>query len=380
MNAHDDTLISADSHVTEPPDLWKARIDKAFRDRAPRYDHDASRGGLLFLVDGQLPKRVNVNIAVGQKPEHYEEFFKKGLESARPGGWDPVERLKDMDVDGIEAAVLYTSQGFGLFALDDAAYQRACFRAYNDWLAEYCSEASRRLYGIAMVSLFDIDDAISELRRCRKNGHCGAMIWGSPPEDLPFDDARYEPFWSEAEALEMPLSLHIATGGDRTARETARSEVAYWKKLGKLISLPSEVQRTLTTLIFSGVLERHPSLRLVSAEYDMGWVPYFLQYADRLYRRWSPMLGLRLPMSPSEYFLRQVSLTFIREPVGMKMVAGGLIPAGNVLWCDDYPHGASTWPDSRGVIAETMGDLNESDRRKIVCDNASSLYGIALSD
>ena len=207
-------LISADSHVTEPPDLWETRIDKAFRDRAPRYAHDESQGGLLFLIDGQLPKPVNVNIAVGQRPEDYSEFFKKGLESARPGGWDPLARLDDMDTDGIEAAVLYTSQGFRLFALDDSAYQEACFRAYNDWLAEYCSQAPRRLFGIAMVSLFDIDHGIAELRRCRKLGHRGAMIWGVPPEDLPFADARYEPFWSEAAALAMPLSLHIATGGD----------------------------------------------------------------------------------------------------------------------------------------------------------------------
>ena len=376
MDPAADNLISADSHVTEPPDLWVSRIDEAFRDRAPHYAHDASGGGLLFLIDGQVPKPVNANIAVGQRPEDYREFFKKGLDAARPGGWDPVERLKDMDVDGIESAVLYTSQGFRLFALDDPPYQEACFRAYNDWLAEYCKEAPHRLFGIAMVSLFDIDHAVAEIRRCRTMGLRGAMIWGVPPEELPFDDARYEPFWSEAEALAMPLSLHIATGGDRPARETARTETAYWTRLGKLVALPAEIQCTLTTLIFSGVLERHPHLRLVSAEYDMGWVPYYLQYADRLYRRWSPMLDLSLPMQPSEYFLRQVSLTFIREPIGMKMVAGGLLPADNVMWCDDYPHGASTWPDSRGVIAETMGDLNEADRRKIVRDNASKLYGI----
>lgn len=178
---------------------------------------------------------------MGQRPEDYREFFKKGIDAARPGGWDPVERLKDMDADGVEAAVLYTSQGFRLFALDDPPYQEACFRAYNDWLAEYCKEAPHRLFGIAMVSLFDIDHAVAEIRRCREMGLRGAMIWGVPPEELPFDDARYEPFWSEAEALAMPLSLHIATGGDRPARETARTETAYWTKLGKLVSLPAEI-------------------------------------------------------------------------------------------------------------------------------------------
>ena len=114
----------------------------------------------------------------------------------------------------------------------------------------------------------------------------------------------------------------------------------------------------------------------MTAEYDLGWVPYYLQYAYRLYRRWSPMLDLNLPMLPSEYFLRQVSMTFIREPIGMKMVAAGLLPGENVMWCDDYPHGASTWPNSREVIAETMGELDETDRGKIIRHNASRLYGI----
>ena len=246
-------------------------------------------------------------------------------------------------------------------------------------MAEHCRHAPNRLIGIALISLFEIDAAVAELRRCHRMGLRGAMIWGTPPEDMPFDSPRYEPLWSEAEALGCPLSLHIASGGNRTARAKAQSNEPYWRNLDALISLPSEVQCTMTTLIFSGVMERHPDLTFVSAEYDMGWVPYYLQNVDHLYKRWPPMLGLDLALLPSEYFLRQVRLTFIREPIGLRMVGAGLLSADTVMWCDDYPHGASTWPKSREVIDATMAGLALDAKRKIICDNAAGLYGIDLA-
>ena len=379
MAAAKKLIVSSDSHVTEPADLWETRIDRRFREQAPRYAYDEAEGRLNFVVDGQVPRQVSPNIMAGQRPEDYAEFFKRGLEAARPGGWDTAARLADMDTDGIHAAINYTSQGFSLFQIADAGYQEACFRAYNDWLAEYCGAAPKRLFGIALVSLFDIDGAVAELERCRKLGLSGAMIWGAPPEALPFGSDRYEPLWAAAADLAMPLSLHIATGGDRKALDGAADPEPYWRDMGALIALPAEVQRALVALLFSGVMERHPGLRFVSAEYDIGWIPYFLQNADALYKRWAPVAGFHLAMPPSAYFRRQVRSTFIREPVGLGMVAAGLVDADCVMWCDDYPHGASTWPKSREVIAETMAGLTVADRRKIVCDNAIALYGIDLA-
>lgn len=379
MAAAGEFIVSSDSHVTEPADLWETRIDRRFRERAPGYVYDQAEERLTFVVDGQVPRQVSTNISAGQKPEDYAAFFKKGLDAARPGGWDTAARLADMDADGIDAAINYTSQGFSLFQIADAGYQEACFRAYNDWLAEYCSGAPGRLFGIALVSLFDIDGAVAELRRCHRLGLSGAMIWGAPPEAMPFGSDRYEPFWAEAEALAMPLSLHIATGGNRAALDGAADPEPYWRNMEGLIALPAEIQRSLVTLLFSGVMERYPGLRFVSAEYDIGWIPYFLQNADALYKRWAPLAGFHLEMPPSAYFRRQVRSTFIREPVGLAMVAAGLVDSDCVMWCDDYPHGASTWPRSQEVIAETMAGLTAGDRQKIVCDNAMALYGIDLA-
>ena len=113
-------------------------------------------------------------------------FLEAGLENAPAGGWNPAERLKDMELDGIDAAVLYTTMGFVLFWLEDADFQHDCFRVYNDWLAGFCRHAPARLAGLALISLFDIDRASRELQRCAKMGLKGALIWAAPPEDRPY--------------------------------------------------------------------------------------------------------------------------------------------------------------------------------------------------
>ena len=279
-----------------------------------------------------------------------------------------------MDADGIAGAVLYTSQGLSLFKIEESAYQAACFRAYNDWMAEYCSHCPSRLAGIALISLFDVASAVTELESCHALGLRGAMIWGRPPENLPFSSQRYEPFWQMAGELQMPLSLHIGSGGDQGARARSESDKPYWHNMDSLVSLPSEVQCALTTLTFSGVLERHPGLTLISAEYDIGWMPYFLQNLDRLYQRWSPMLGLNLALAPSQYVKRQVRMTFIRDRVGLGMINAGLLSPDTAMWCDDYPHGASTFPESQRFVDETMAELSDVNRQKVVYHNAAALY------
>ena len=139
-------LVSADSHVNEPPDLWQQRIDRAFRDRTPRVV-DAPPGrppGSYLVLEGIPPVHLSQGLGAGKKPEELATFFQNSsYKDARRGGWDPAERLKDMEIDGVGAEVIYTTLGFRQFWLKDAVLQRACFRAYNDWLAEYCSPASR---------------------------------------------------------------------------------------------------------------------------------------------------------------------------------------------------------------------------------------------
>jgi hypothetical protein len=172
-------LVSADSHVNEPAELWVERIDRKFRDRAPRIvDNIPGRPPGSYLVLEDIPPvHVSQGLGAGKTAEELPKFFQTSTyRDARRGGWDPAERLKDMELDGVEGEVPYTTLGFRQFWLKDAELQCACFRVYNGWLAEYCAYAPRQLTGLALISLYDIDEAVKELRLCRKQGLKGAMI------------------------------------------------------------------------------------------------------------------------------------------------------------------------------------------------------------
>ena len=374
-------LVSADSHVNEPGDLWVERIEKEFLDRAPRVvDNLPDRQpGSYLVVEGIPPIHLTQGLGAGKKGEELVKFFQQSTyKDARQGGWDPAARLIDMASDGVEAEVIYTTLGFRQFWLKDAALQRACFRAYNNWLAEYCSYAPKQLFGLALISLYDIDTAVAELRRCRDMGLKGAMIWASPPEDQPSSAPLYDPFWAAAQDLHMPLSLHAITGmgPESQATRAMGREIEPIDRYIRGVTQADEVKRSLTVFIFSGVLERFPHLKLVSAENNVGWLPYVIQRWDQSFSGGRSMYSTPLKLKPSEYFHRQVYATFIDDPLGVQNRAQ--IGIENIMWSSDYPHTASTWPHSREFIARDFTAVAADEKRKIVRQNAIDLYDLGL--
>ncbi len=369
-------LISADSHVNEPGDLWVQRIDKQFRDRAPRVVENppGQRPGAYFTLEGIPLIHLAQGMGAGKKPEELPQFFQTSTyKDRRPGGWDPAERVKDMDLDGVETDVIYTTLGFRQFWLTDPALQRACFRVYNDWLAEYCAYVPKRLVGLALISLYDVDEGVKELRRCANRGLKGALIWASPPEDRPYSSPEYDAFWAAAQELGMPISLHSITGMG------AESRLAIKQPLDRYVRstvLCHEVQRTLVVFIFSGVLERFPDLKLVSAENEVGWLPFFLQKLDQAQEEYRYLYPAPLTLRPTDYFRRQVFATFIDDPVGV--ATREFVGAANIMWSSDYPHTVSTWPNSRAVLKRDFKNVPENEKRMIVRENVARLYHLDL--
>ncbi|MGH8066848.1 MAG: amidohydrolase family protein [Candidatus Entotheonellia bacterium] len=375
-------LVSADSHVNEPGDLWVERMDKVFRDRAPRVvDNLPGRQPGSYLVLEDIPPiHLTQGLGAGKKPEELPTFFQQTTyKDARRGGWDPAERLKDMELDGVEAEVIYTTLGFRQFWFKDSALQQACFRAYNDWLAEYCAYAPTQLAGLALISLYDIEEAVKELRRCRQIGLKGAMIWASPPEDRPYSAPLYDPFWAAAQDLHMPLSLHAITGmgPESQATRAMGREIQPVDRYLRAVTGADEVKRTLTVFIFSGVLERFPGLKLVSAENNVGWLPFVIQRWDQAHATSRYMQTTPLTLRPSEYFQRQVYATFIDDAVGVEN--RHQIGIDNIMWSSDYPHTASTWPHSRDIIARDFKAAPEAEKWKIVRENVIELYDLDLN-
>jgi predicted TIM-barrel fold metal-dependent hydrolase len=365
-------IIDADAHMLEPPGLWTEGLAKRFRDRAPRIIKDpGARKGLFFTCEQLPPLRISGAFAAGKTFD--KKFLEAGLDSAPAGGWDPAARLKDMELDGVEAAVLYTTMGFVLFWIEDAQFQEDCFRVYNDWLAEFCSYAPSRFAGLAMISLFDVDRARRELERCAKMGLKGALIWAAPPEDRSYTQHAYDPFWATAQELRMPLSLHTLTGRTKTAQQ---DESDIGELYARMVIRTQEAQHSICSMIFGGVFERFPELKIVSAENDIAWVPHLLERADKYYRRFKQGYGTLLSLKPSEYFRRQVFATFIDDPLGLKIYS--FLGADNFMWSTDYPHQAATWPHTMEVLARDFAPLPEADRRKIVRENCARVYGFSL--
>ena len=364
-------VLSSDSHVFEPPDLWTTRIDAAFRHRAPRMQR-IDGADQLVVEEHQILSGIGLISNAGARFEAPETISGQGrFEDVPRGGFDPDQHLRDMQLDGVAGEVLYPSQGLFYFKVVDTPLMSAIFRAYNDWLAEFCSADRTRLKGIAMINLDDVRDGIEELERAATLGLSGAMIAEYPLEDRRYDQPEYEPFWAAAQALDMPLSLHTATrrqgkirgAGERTLRDaSSRATKAF---------APAT---SLCDMIFSGVFERHPTLKLAIVEFELAWAPHLLSTMDYTYRERheEALYRFRDGMLPSDFFHRNVFLSFQEDAIGIRL--RDVIGVGNMMWGSDYPHSESTFPQSRKILAEILAGVPEDEQAQIIGGNTARLY------
>jgi predicted TIM-barrel fold metal-dependent hydrolase len=369
----EELIISSDSHVIEPPDLWEKGMPASLRERAPKIYFSEDRDAWMFGAPGVQEQAVGALFMAGNKAEDRERFRREGFKLARPGGWDPIARKADMATDGVCAEVLYPSLGLGLYCIEDAAFQEALFRTYNDWMIDYCSKVPDRLYAIALISMYNVDHAIAEMERCKKAGMVGTMIWQVPDAKLPFTADHYERFWAASAANEMPVHLHILTGfGDSMHRQTAQGIQRC--RIG--VEQTREIETALFDIIFSGVLQRYPKLKIVSVENEVGWMPFWIGQCDKGFKRHRHAQKLPIDKLPSEYFYSQIFSTFFNDYVGGKMFSWW--GADNCMWSNDYPHQNSTWPNSRQVIERDMVDVKPEVRRKLLFTNCEKLYNLKV--
>jgi predicted TIM-barrel fold metal-dependent hydrolase len=371
-----DLVLSSDSHVFEPPDLWATRIDRAFRDRAPRIVR-IDGADEIVVETGQILAGIGLILNAGARFEAPETITGRGvLEEVPRGGWDPAQHLVDMRLDGVAGEVIYPSQGLFYFRVKDTPLMSAIFRAYNDWLADFCATDPARLKGIAMVNVDDVGDGVAELERCARKGFAGAMITEFPHEHRRYDHPDYEPFWAAAEDLGMPLSLHTATrregkirgAGPKTLRDaTSRSTKAFYPAM------------SLCDMIFSGVFERHPRLMLAIVEFELSWVPNILAAMDYTYRERveEAIHRFKGDVRPSDFFHRNVVLSFQEDAIGIRL--RDVIGVDSMMWGSDYPHSESTFPQSRKILSEILAGVPEHEQAKIVGGNTARVYGFDVA-
>ena len=368
----DGMILSSDSHVFEPPDLWLNRIDAQFRDRAPH----------IQRIDGVDQLVVEGNRAIAgiglisnagarfEAPETIRDHAT--FDDVHVGGYDPDQHLSDMRLDGVSGEVLYPSQGLFYYKVEDGLLFSAICRAYNDWLADFCSTDPQRLKGIAMLNVDDVGDAVGEMSRCADKGFCGAMITEYPAEARRYDHADYEPLWAASADLNMPISLHTATRRQGINAGVIERSVRDATRRATKVFLPA---MSMCDMIFSGVFERHPKLKLAIVEYELAWVPHMLATMDYGYRERHDEATYRFKndMKPSDFFAQNVYLSFQEDDIGIRL--RDRIGVERMMWGSDYPHSESTFPRSREILDDILSDVPGEERQQILCDTTAELYG-----
>ncbi len=365
-------VISSDSHVFEPPSLWTERIDPEFRDRAPRMERVGDADHLIVEKD-QMVAGIGLISNAGARFDNPEQISAHGrFEDVHVGGYDPAQHIRDMKIDSVSGELLYPSQGLFYFKVADSRLMSAIFRAYNDWLAEFCSFNPARLKGVAMINLDDVAEGVAELQRCANMGMAAAMITEYPQEDRRYDSPEYEPFWAAAQDLDMPISLHTATRREGRSRGAGAKSVRDASGRATKVFYPAT---SMCDIIFSGVFERYPKFKLAIVEFELSWVPYLLDSMDYTYveRQEEALYRFRGNVRPSDFFRNNVYLSFQEDAVGIRL--RDIIGVDRLMWGSDYPHSESTFPRSREVLSEILEGVPEAEQASIVGGAAAALYG-----
>ncbi len=357
-------VISGDSHVNEPPNVFQERLPEPLRDIGPKIVA-CDDGGEGWTWEGRKPASFGLNALAGKTFEH---AVNAGLKFAdiRPGNYEPNEFLNDQDLDGVDGSILFPGTAMGFVGIQNKELRVECMKAYNDWIIDdFCSADLRRLFALAMLPVDDeVELAVAEMERSVKKGHRGAIIPTWP--EVQYDDPRYEPLWTAAERLDIPLFFHRAIGrGFGSDNTNVRPFVA------RIVWMWFACIPALTTLIFSGVFSRHPRLTVIAGEENFGWMPFWSEQADDQFRRQKSWSNLTFEEYPSAYIKRQVGTTFLEDHAGVRVL--DLCPVDNLLWSSDYPHSTTLWPNSRDFIGSMLGNVDEKMRRKLLAGNAMRL-------
>ncbi|HXW83602.1 MAG TPA: amidohydrolase family protein [Candidatus Binataceae bacterium] len=377
-------VVDSDTHLTEPHDLWTSRAPAKWKDKVPQVrDVD---GKPRWIVNGDKVMGVATGACVvrndGSKI-HGWGFMNCTMDDIHPASFNVKERVKFMDQAGIWAQILYPNfLGFGgqtAKRLDDDI-KLVTFQIYNDAMAEFQQESGNRIFPMAMLPWWNIADAAAEARRCHQMGLRGVNTNSScHKHGLPdLGQREWDPLWETCCDLNLPVNFHIGSGEDDFLSKTPwPSQTADQKlALGSTMAFVGNAN-VISNLLYSGVLERFPRLKLSSVESGAGWIPFVLEALDyELEEATGDAAGL-LSMKPSEYFRRQIYACFWFEQKGLAAALDAIGP-DNLMFETDFPHPTCLYPEPLGQAAEVLDRLTPEVRRKIMSENAARLYSLPI--
>ena len=352
-------LVSADSHVNEPPEMFGERLDARFRDRAPRVE--TVDGVESLVMEGLRPRKL---------PKGRDVLTGEALERAQAGGWEPALRIRDQDRDGVSGEVVFPTLALqACFMAPDAALQMALAQAYNSWVAEVFAGHPDRFAPAAVIPMLDVETACAEAARAVKLGLRTLFL----PARLAvgaYNAPGYDRFWALAEETGLPLTFHAGTGHEPRIERGAGGAV-----INYLLGSQADGAHVVCYFAASGILDRFPRLHVVTVETGSAWLAWVMTQMDEIYEKHHMWAQPKLSMKPSELCRRQVHVTFQNDPVGVHNRTFTGVEA--LLWGSDYPHPEGTWPRSREYVAEQLKDVAEDERRAMAGGTAARLFGFA---
>jgi predicted TIM-barrel fold metal-dependent hydrolase len=366
--------IDADGHVIEPADLWQRELPPSLRERgfAVRWNPDTCQEEVH--LDGKVLLPFGI-VGVGLAGRPFDDIG-KGVRYSElhPGGSDPRQRLRDLDAERIDTAVLYPSIGLFLEAVEAPALAEACCRVYNDWLADYCRTDPERLIGIAGVPMQDVDAAVREMRRAVSElGMKGVFIRPNPCKGRSLHNPYFDPFWAACAEAGVPVGLHPSGAGDLPGTMQGLPIDAPIMGHPSIFFIDDYIG--FSQLVCGGVLERHPKLTVVVLEAGGGWLGHWFDRFDHFAHVYGWMAP-ELTLKPSEYFKRQCFISFDPDESTLPLLAP-VIGEDRIVWASDYPHLDATFPGVVDELEEHLEKLAPAARDKVRGGNAARLYGLA---
>ena len=368
-------VISADGHVEVPPEAWVKYVPSQHKDRAPRLIK-LPQGGEGWVVEGMPMLHNGQNISGGKPIKFRNDSYYNPDGSPAAGAGPAQQRLREQDLDGVDAEVLYPPV-FATRFIEGIADKRAYLsmvQAYNTFLGqEYCAVAPDRLIGNGVIPITGIDDAVAEMKRCQELGLRSVSLHefpngggGPAPED--------DRFWETALDIGMRISPHKTFGSEPKARVsmgegTGNADFSWAMAKALDTSLYPIVQ-----MMLAGVFERFPELRLYFAETHAGWIPYDFFKLDDYYSIYKPWFGEQLKRPPTDYIRQHCLFSFIRDPIAMKL--RDFLPWENLMWGSDFPHSVGSYPESRKWLAIIFEDVPEHIKRKVLLENPADFFGL----
>ena len=380
-------VIDADTHIVEVGDIWTSRAPAALLDHVPHVE--VIDGAPTWVMEGTplgWAFKGTVIGADGDKAETVRAYTDwRGLEDMHEGSYSVDARLAVMDATGIYAQVVFPNNvglgGQGVAkATTDRSLLNTCVEIYNDWSAELMEQSGGRLLPMAVMPAWNVDDCVREARRAQRLGFRGVNITADPSDQGAPDlaDRVWDPLWEVLAELELPVHFHI--GNSETAMTffdkyawASHSEGMQLAICGTMLFIGNA--RSVINIIGSGMLERHPGLQIVSVESGVGWIPFALEGLRYEMVENAPHDRAKLPLTPMEYFQRQMYATTWFEHADLAYVVDR-VGADRILFETDFPHPTCLYPDPLGVAAEHMRDLTPAAREQILGGNACRLYKI----